>query len=248
MKNLRNLGEMKAEPFDSTQLDNWLSGKIPRRILAVPFGGPIPAPKAPLGVDIDGEWFSERTDLFGGHKALLASRERLVDWHHDNDPTGVMKGAILGRLVLDAKAETAGWWGDFWAKAGEKRLALVAQLEARGARLYGSSQAAKGSVSVDESTGEILVWPMIREAISTSPQNTYAVLPSLKALLDGDYDLDTVSAGALRAYALGDNLGSDLGGTSAKGDHRAVSGRVPSDPFGEIAVELIRLIAKRKQP
>jgi hypothetical protein len=245
MKNLRNLGEMKAEPFDSGQLDRWLSGKMPRRILAVPFGGPIPAPSAPLGVDIDGEWFSPQTDLYDGNKALLASRERLVDWHHDMDPTGVMKGAILGRLVLDGKAEDTGWWGDFWAKAGEKRLALVAQLEARGAHLYGSSQAAYAKK--DKATGEILVWPMIREAISTSPQNTYAVLPGLKALLDGDYDLDTVSAGALRAYAVGDVLGSDLEGSSARGGQRAKAGHAEPATLDEVIAGLARFVATRKR-
>lgn len=243
-KAFRDLGELKAEPFDSGQLDNWLAGKMPRRLLAVPFGGPIPAPNAPLGVDIDGEWFSEHTDLYGGYKALLASRERLVDWHHDHDPLGVMKGAILGRLVLDEGPENGGWWADFWAKAGEQRLKLVAALEKRGSHLYGSAQAAKGSVVVDEHTGEIMVWPMIREAISTSPQNTLAVMPSLKALLGGAYNLDTVSASALRAYALGGDLEVSLRAASERGTGEARSGLAV--PLEEVIGQVAAFIATRR--
>lgn len=221
------MDELKAEPMTTGQLDRWLKGLIPRRLLAVPFGGPIPSPRAPLGVDIDGEWFSDRTDLFDGHKALLASRDRLVDWHHDLDPTGVMKGAILGRLVLDEYPETEGYWSDYWANAGEARLKLVAQLEERGTKLYGSSQAAYKKA--DPLTGELLTWPMVREAISTSPQNTLAIMPSLKAVLAADVPFDDVGLGALKAALLGiDDLGDDLAQTSEAGDAAAKAGRVLS--------------------
>ena len=90
----------------SGQLDRWLDGKIPRRILVVPFGGPLPGGKA--GLDLDGEYFDAETDLYGRYPQLRATRERFVDWHHDQDPTGVMKGAILGRIVMDADPEDDG--------------------------------------------------------------------------------------------------------------------------------------------
>lgn len=219
-------GEIKAEPMETDKLDRWLKGEIPRRILAIPFGGPIPSPKSPRGVDVDAEWFSERTDLFDGHKALLSSRERLVDWHHDNDPTGTMKGAVLGRLVFDEQPEDDGYWADFWAKAGEKRLALVKQLEERGTKLYGSSQAAYKKADTD--TGEILVWPVIREAISTSPQNTLAVMPPLKAVLTHP-EIGELPVGALKALFVGlGNLSADLRTTSLGGEYEAKAGRVLS--------------------
>ena len=109
-------GELKAEPMNSSQLDRWLGGKIPRRILVLPFGGPIPKAGAPLGTDLDGEWFDSTTDLVDGHKALADSRERLVDWHHRQDPTGLMKGAILGHVLMDDKPEDDGVWADFWRR------------------------------------------------------------------------------------------------------------------------------------
>jgi hypothetical protein len=91
--------ELKAETMTTGQLDRWLAGKIPRRHLAIPFGGPI------KGRDLDGEFFDADTDLYGPLRQY--GRERLVDWHHvtfagQSDPVNnAMKGAILGRIVLD---------------------------------------------------------------------------------------------------------------------------------------------------
>jgi hypothetical protein len=218
--------EIKAEPLTTTQLDRWLAGRMPRRVLVVPFGGPIPSPKAPRGVDLDGEWFSPRTDLTGEYAALKASRVRLVDWHHDADPTGKMKGAILGRVILDEHAEDDGYWADFWANAGEKRLALVKRLEERGAALYGSSQAATKAVDAD--TGEITYWPLIRHTITTSPQNILAVVPPVKAVL-GHPDLAEQPADALRALLAG--LSDDLApsqSSTLRGERDAKAGRVLS--------------------
>lgn len=203
----KTTGELKAEPLTTSQLDRWLAGKMPRRILMLPYGGPIPSKASPLGVDIDGQWFDDDTDYFDGHKALLATRERLTDWHHDMDPTFAMKGAILGTSIFDDKAETVtidgsdytGRWADYWANAGEKRRDLVAALERRSVPLYASSQAAYSRIA---KSGHIDVWPVIRNTISTSPQNTYAVVPPLKALLDFP-SLDEIPADALKALLVG---------------------------------------------
>jgi hypothetical protein len=205
--------ELKAEDMTTSRLDKWLRGDIPRRILVVPFGGPIPMKGAPLGVDLDGEWFDTDTDLYGGYKALRDSRERLVDWHHTTfadrvDPIGGrMKGAILGKIVLDTDPEDDGVWADFWANAGESRRKLVADLERRSVPLFGSTQPLKGAVV--RTGGHIDVWPVIYHTISTSPQNTYAVVPPLKAILSADnLPLDEIGFGALKAAMLGlaDNL------------------------------------------
>ena len=189
---------MKAEDLTTSQADEWLAGKRPRGILVIPFGGPLPGGKA--GLDLDGEYFDEETDLYGQFPQLRRTRERLVDWHHDGDPTGVMKGAILGRIVLDENPGDDGYWAQFWANAGEKRRYLVAQLEERGVPLYGSSQA-EPTTWRKAKDGHIEVWPLIRHTITTSPQNTYAVVPPLKALLTTDYR-DALSIDALEAAML----------------------------------------------
>jgi hypothetical protein len=202
--------ELKAEDLTVPQLDLWLKGERSRRILVVPFGGPLPGGKA--GLDIDGEYFDDTTDLFGPFQELRRMSDRLVDWHHDGDPTGVMKGAILGRIVLDKTPEADGYWADFWANAGERRLALVAQLERKGLPLFGSSEAVATSVR-KASDGHIEVWPLIRHTITTSPQNVYAVVPPLKALLELPYDADaSVSADAVRTAMLG-AFGTNRSGT-----------------------------------
>lgn len=228
--------EMKAEPMSTSELDRWLAGKVPRRHLALPFGGPIPTPVYAKGMDLDGEFFHEGTDFYGPFRDY--GRERLVDWHHvtfgdRTDPTGVMKGAILGRIVLDAEPSEeevdgipyAGVWADLWANAGEKRRQLVAMLERRAVPLYGSSQPLQRGIKTAK-TGAIDVWPVRFHTLSTTPQNTYAVLPAMKAALDDPY-LAELSVGALRAFLTGeDNLGDLLPTPYREG--AAKSGRVLS--------------------
>lgn len=182
---------VQAKALLPDEIDAFFSGKVPWRVLAVPFGGPIPAPNAPLGVDLDNQWFSERTDIFGGYAPLKATMERLVDWHHSyqptgrgGDPTGVMNGVVLGKAILDREPDEHGWWADFWARQGEAKLAKVKALVQRGVQLFGSGQPTHvDDTIVDVQTGEIMRFPLLRETISTSPQNHYAVVRP-KAVLD----------------------------------------------------------------
>ncbi len=208
--------EVKAVGLTPKQLDSWLAGEISRRIMVVPFGGPLPGGKA--GLDLDGEYFDEETDIYGPYPALRRTRDRLVDWHHDNDkgvPASVpsMKGAILGRITLDEgpstlKADDGDYDGiaaDFWANAGERRLALVRALQMRGAHIFGSTQAVVAGVRKADD-GHIEQWPVYRHTLSTSPQNTFAVVPPLKALLAADLP-DDVGIAALKAALVGlDNI------------------------------------------
>ena len=199
---------MKAEPLDTAQLDLWLEGKRARRVLVVPFTGPLPGGKA--GLDLDGEYFDETTDLVGPFETLRRTRERVVDWHHEQDPTGVMKGAILGRIVMDGQPEGDGLWADFWANAGEQRRTLIARLEQQGIPLYGSSEAIPSAVR-KAADGHIEVWPLIRHTITTSPQNTHAVVPALKALLDAAPSLEALTVDAVLASIAGEGTDSPLG-------------------------------------
>jgi hypothetical protein len=194
-KGTKTLVEIKAEPMDAGRLDRWLKGEIPRRKLVLPFTGPLPGGKA--GLDLDGEYFDAETDWIGPFPALRKSRERLVDWHHDMDPTGVMKGVILGREVLDTEPDEAGLWADWWARAGEDRLKLVAELERRNVPIYGSSQAVRGAVRKADD-GHIELWPIVRDTVTTSPQNIHAVIPSLKAIFAMDLP-EEIGVAAYRA-------------------------------------------------
>jgi len=193
----KSLIPVKAQEMDAAEERAWFAGKLPRRLLAIPFGGPIPSPKSKRGVDLDDEWFDETTDIYGPYLGLRKSRERLVDFMHSYQPgsaeygdrmvnpatgeSGLMLGHLLGKSILDPDPEEDGWWVDLWFEAGNRRVAMVDALAKRGARLYGSSQAI-GKAKYDPS-GHIAVWPYWLQTITTTPQNTYSVIRP-KAILD----------------------------------------------------------------
>ena len=224
---------LKAKALDPDEEAAWFAGRVPRRLLAIPFGGPIPSPKSALGVDLDGEFFSERTDIYGDVKYLRENRERLVDWHHSahppspkhGDPTGMMTGAIIGKSILDPDPDEDGWWVDLWLKLGDKRVALIQRLAQRGAQLFGSSQPLKAKV--DRDTGEIVMWAHMLQTLSTSPQNTYSVLRPAKAMLEeaDEAGLEVPRQMATLLEEMRD-LDADLRRTSLAGDDGAKAGRV----------------------
>jgi hypothetical protein len=226
---LKAMLPLKAQTLDTDEEQAWWDGRVPRRLLAIPFGGPIPSAKSAKGVDLDGEYFSERTDIFGPHRALRESRERLVDFHHSakppsphyGDPTGMMKGHILGKSILDPNPDDDGWWVDFWWEKGNQRVAMVKRLAERGAQLFGSSQPIGKTDRNDN--GEITLWPFWLETISTAPQNTLSIIRPKAAL-------DVVAGNPFWSdiEAQMRDLGSDLRLTSL-GDDGAKAGRVFSD-------------------
>jgi hypothetical protein len=245
--------EVKAEGLTDKQLDSWLAGERSRRIVVVPFYGPLPGGKA--GLDLDGEYFDADTDLYGPFPGLRSTHERMVDWHHDDDgvPADLarMKGAILGKIVLDAEPSTLhtdegdfdGVLADFWANAGERRVQLIAALQRRKVPLFGSSQAVAKAVRKDPD-GHIALWPLYRHTITTSPQNTYAVVPPLKAVLASDLSFDDVGVAALRAALVGiGDLRTDLRATS-RGGERAAKARRLSAVITEAEALLPRLVAR----
>lgn len=248
------MAELKAAPLTSKELESWLAGERSRRLMVIPFGGPLPGGKS--GLDLDGDYFDDTSDLYGPFPFLRSNRERIVDWHHDQDegvPDRVpsMKGAILGRIVLDEGPSTLtaddgdyeGVAADFWAKAGEKRLSLIKALQSRGAAIYGSSQAISSAIR-KASDGHIEQWPVIRHTISTSPQNIYAVVPSLKAVLTADLPFDEVGVSALRAALAGlEDLGSDLRETlrESAGDPAAKARQLDT---GEVLAEAERTLGR----
>ena len=216
---------MTMQPLKATLLDD-----DSFRLLAIPFGGPIPRPGAPRGADLDGEWFSPRTDI---KPDWFPSR--IVDWHHGHDPR--MGRAELGKATDLGSFDKAGddpdedgWWVTVWLKHGEKRVALVRALAERGATLYGSSEAPAGLVQ-KASSGEIMVWPYVRQTLSTSPQNTLSIMRPLKATLD-EYLAEGMLPGAA-FWADTERAMRDLGASLRDPSLRraidgAKAGRVPS--------------------
>ena len=205
--------DMKAEPLAKSAIARWLAGEVGRRILVVPFTGPLPGGKA--GLDLDGEYFDEATDLYGGHAALRASPWRLMDWHHDDagvpppergGPPISMKSVLIGEIELEDDPDEFGRWAQWWVRQGRingQRIGAsrVAALQEMGAPVYGSSLATYKQKASD---GHIEVWPIIRHTASTSPRNTHAAIPALKALLTAEHlPLEEIRQAAIKAALLG---------------------------------------------
>jgi hypothetical protein len=216
------------------------------RLLAIPFGGPIPHPAFPRGVDLDGETFTGRTDP---KKAWLDARP--TDWHHGGDTK--MGRDVIGKAINMVEEED-GWWVDIWLDHGSRRLDLIRRLAEQAkaggkAQIFGSSEPfprftaygpwqGGGKALTDSAlrqdhplrrglAREVMVWPYMRQTLSTSPQNTLSTIRPLKAALD-----DLWSDGASPSEAMWSdiesamrNLSADLRGTP-RGDLEAKAGRV----------------------
>jgi hypothetical protein len=228
-------------PLSDPQIEQWLEGKRPRPLLAIPFYGPIPSGDG-KGRDLDGEYFDGRTDIY---PTLFP--ERPILWHHGVDPTGLMGAGVLGkatdlRLGIDGEGgdKAEGWWVDAWIMAGERRrseieqrrMASFAKIARSGAPLYGSSAPLKSKAPfyVAEPDGHIAKWAYAEQTISTSPQNTLSTFGPMKAHLPL-FDMAGVGLDPSIRDLLSDldNLGSDLLATSGdrSGDPAAMkAGRV----------------------
>ena len=245
-----DLTPVKAAPLDDDEMAAWFEGRRPRRLLAIPFHGPI------SGADMDGQTFSPATDI---RPDWLPFRD--VDWHHGQD-------ALFGRDVIGkadrlgsfdgqlGEPDEDGWWVDLWWSHGERRKRLIQQLVNRGADLFGSSESiaelakvrtAKGVVPWQPNLpGEIVYWPYWRQTLTTSPQNTHSVLRPVKAVLEdvltSDYtpspDFWADFADELRS------LGSTLRTPPGMGGDGAKAGRVLSSVNeADIEAALERLLS-----
>lgn len=189
------------------------------RLLAIPFGGPL------KGRDLDGEFFSKRTDI----KADWFEA-RPVLWHHGQD--SLMGDVTVGKAT-DLTLEEDGWWVDVWVNHGDRRADLIRRL-AEKRPLYGSS----GTIHYlkkSSKSGEILVWPYIEQTLTTSPQNTYSVVKPAKAALD-DFDTAEIAVSPAIKALLADleALRADLPPTSDQGEATATVERAFDNLLAEI--------------
>jgi hypothetical protein len=206
---------------------------------AIPFSGPIPSPIWPGGVDLDGETFTHRTDIKPDW-----FKARPVDWHHGKDPTGKMGRTTLADAV-DLREEEDGWWVTVWLKAGERRLRLIDQLQAVGAKLFGSSEPVQGMVKVNKATGHIDVWPYLRQTLSTSPQNTHSIIRPLKASLD-----DMMAGGHYPSSAFWDEVLDslhDLQPDLLRAKAGRTDGRALGEALRDADAQVMRLLALFEQ-
>lgn len=160
------------------------------RLLALPFGGPLPSRHYAKGMDLQHEYFSENTDF---KPDWLATR--LVDWHHGEDE--VLRREVIGRAT-DLDFDEDGGWVKLWLDRGKRSVERVMRLVEQGGQLFGSSETLARLVRKDPDTGEILTWPYLRQTLTTSPVNHLSVVTG-KAVLE-DLEPSAIFWAELPAY------------------------------------------------
>jgi len=125
-------------------------------------------PGGVAGVDLDGEYFSERTDLaldwFPVQRPLL--------YHHGLDEGGTGVQAI-GRIdSTTATKAVDGWWVQAQLDKAHAYYDSVKKLIGDGA-LFSSSGAMPHLVRTAKD-GEILRWPWVEQSLTPTPANVYA--------------------------------------------------------------------------
>ena len=168
------------------------------RLLALPYGGPIPYPGAPRGADYDRQWMTERTDWGDVPKWVP------VTWHHGQDPWSHLAAADPHEVVGKAgelEFDDDGGWVKVWLDAGRRRTRLIKALAEAAETdpevgIYGSSEGIPGSGRLrrpgkadierwrPKVPGEITQWHYNGQTLSTSPQNTASILTPVKATLE----------------------------------------------------------------
>jgi hypothetical protein len=215
------------------------------QLLALPYGGPIPYPGAPRGVDLDRQWLSESTRWGDVPKELP------VTWHHGADPWSHLspraadKYEVVGKAV-DLSFDDDGGWVKVWLDAGRKRTRLIKQLAEAAqtddeVNIHGSSEAVSGRIRRSKGElpwrrdlpGEISQWHYIGQTLSTSPQNTTSILRPLKATLS-----DLASNDLAPTAAFFDDLSAFLNDLTS--DH------LPT-PRGEASAKAGRVLASRNE-
>lgn len=179
------------------------------RVLAIPFGGPF------AGRDLDGEFFSPRTDIKDHWM-----KERPVVFHHGQDE--VLEDSELG-VETDLVKHDDGWWAQLWLNRSNRYWAQVDAL-LRAGKMFGSSGALAHFVRKDRESGEILRWPHIEQTLTPTPANPYSRVSASKALAHID------SAG----IALDDTLKSVLADLDGLADDLRADLTPSGEPSGDL--------------
>lgn len=163
--------------------------------LAIPFGSPERR-------DLQGEWFSKRTDL---HLEWFPADGRPVLYHHGQDED--VNGGLIGRQTSH-QVDEDGVWVEVQLERRNKYVELLRRLLEKGA--LGFSSGALPSLVKTLKSGEIISWPWVE--LSTTPTPA-----SLDARIASKYlatlDVDAGYAAAIDARAQFERLNAMIAAT-----------------------------------
>ncbi len=151
--------------------------------LAVPFGSPSRR-------DLQGEWFSKRTNLF---LDWFPTDGRPTLYHHGMD--GKVEAEAVGRQISHEVGED-GVWVEVQLARRNKWLELIRRLlEADG---LGFSSGALPSLVQKAASGEILAWPWVELSLTPTPASSDARILARKYLAEVEWaDLPKVPDGPI---------------------------------------------------
>lgn len=135
--------------------------------VAVPYGGPME------GRDLQGEFFSEKTDLH-------------LDWFPDGRPLlydhgfdASLREQVVGRQVK-AEVNDVGIWAEAQLNRAHRYFEAIMELVGEGA--LGFSSGSVHHLVTRSSSGEILNWPWIELSLTPTPANPWATIDPAKSL------------------------------------------------------------------
>jgi len=181
------------------------------------------------GKDLTGEYFTPNTKFDSEYTKVGVLYE---DWEHglDNDQESPQRDDVLGYVDWKtAKIDDKGLWVDRILFRRAEYMQYLESLIDEG--LIGTSSEAVGSKVKKSKDGEILVWPLKRDALTVQPaeprmmtENAIAAIkalsefqPHLKALLQGEVIAETSATEAERKEVHLTHL-ENVGGTTKMTD------------------------------
>lgn len=191
---------------------------------------------SPMRKDLQGEWFSQRTNLVLDSFPIKGA---MTLYHHGLDQTLSVKR--IG-TITDMKRDEVGVWAEAQLDLRDAYQRKIYDLVQKGV-LGWSSGALPQSVVVDRKSGEILQWGVIEGSLTPAPafpdipgaENSTAIMP-LKAMLDQplseDFKLQegnkTMDALAM-VQAMAQALGLSLSEEQVQAAVAALQGQVPAE-------------------
>jgi len=127
--------------------------------LAIPYGGPMG------GKDLQGEYFTPRTDL-----ALKWFDRRPALFHHGVDPDAEIEPV---GVQFETKTLDAGQWAKVQLDKAHRYYDMIADMVRQG-KLFFSSGAMPHLVQKGKD-GELLRWPWVELSLTPMPANPYAI-------------------------------------------------------------------------
>lgn len=147
--------------------------------LGIPYGGPLRSSTKELGKDLQGEYFSDKTDFTSPQFDGKAVKSMPMEYHHGLDP--VIKDMPIGE-VLDAQETPQGKWVKVQLDKANKYYEGIKYLVRQGKLLFSSGAIPEGIKKLPD--GFIERWPWKELSLTYGAANPMQPEPAIKSLVE----------------------------------------------------------------